>query len=649
MKIGSVLAAALAAALVACGGGERKEPPLARVVLTPQAGSYGDSGESPDGSRLAYTRYDGRKNQLWIAAADGSNARQLFAAAAGLEEVGWSSDGERLVFWAAQTGPPDIYTVPTAGGPAAQLTSDPTIEGSPRFSPDGAQILYHSNRSGTGFDVWRMSAAGGPSTRLTSSAEDEWGLWDPKGGRIAVTACERGACTISLLGLDGETLRKLTSEGFEGAEDWSPDGSLLAYTSWRSGLSDIWAVPADGGEPRQLTNDIRADWRPRYSPDGRWLAFHSERGGQDDVWLMPATGGDASRVTDDPAEESGLEWTRDGKGLTFVSSDQVSHLFVVPLAGGASRQLTSGHEDHWRGRISPDGRFVLYNGERGGGDDLFIVPVGGGEERGLATGAVDEYAAEWSPDGTRIAFVSTAGGHAAVQVMPAAGGERVRVSPEGADASDPTWSPDGGTVAFLSGGRLMTVLATGGTAKPVSDQEVRRFWWSPDGRAFLLSSSLTKGQEALALFTIPAAGGEPRRLTEGMSAAVSGRWSPDGTKIAVVANASPPGEVVNLEIFVMDAEGSNRRRLTDHPDIDGDPYWSPDGSEVLFSTNRNGNSDIAAVPVEGGAVRMVVESPLDERIDDISRDGINLVYFGNSPNNQLVRVDVGPLLEGGRN
>jgi TolB protein len=646
MKTGHLIAVPFAAALVACGGGEPKEPQLERIVLTQQAGNYANWGDAPDGSRLAYTRNDGKKWQLWTVATDGSDARQLFTAG-GVDEVVWTPDGATLVFNAAVTGPPDIYSVPAAGGDATRLTSDPTVEINPRVSPDGTQILYSSTLSGTGFDLWRRPIGGGSSTRLTSSPGNEWGLWHPQGGSVAATAFAGGASTISLIGLEGETVRQLTSEGYEVAQDWSPDGSELAYTSRRSGMRDIWAVPAAGGEPRQLTVDIRDDWRARYSPDGRWIAFHSERGGQDDVWLMPAAGGDALRVSDDPAEEWGLEWTRDGRGLTFVSSDQVSHLFVVPLAGGASRQLTSGQEDNYQGRISPDGRFVLHGGERGGGDDLFVVPIGGGEKRGLATSAADEFQGEWSPDGTRIAYVSTAGGHTAVLVVPAGGGERVRLSPEGADALEPQWSPDGGTVAFVSGDKLMTAPAAGGTATPVSDREVLfgRYSWSPDGRSFLFVSLTTEGQDAAAIFTVPAAGGEAKLVTEGLNAALWGRWSPDGTKIAFQANAASPGEEWNMEIFVMDSDGSNRQRLTDHPDADVGPYWSPDGSEILFTTNRNGNDDIAAVPAAGGPVRMIVASPLDESVNDISRDGASLVYFGIPPSNQLVRVDVGPLLE----
>ena len=109
------------------------------------------------------------------------------------------------------------------------------------------------------------------------------------------------------------------------------------------------------------------------------------------------------------------------------------------------------------------------------------------------------------------------------------------------------------------------------------------------------SIPVSGGEATAALFSVPAAGGETKLLTDGLRAAFAGRWSPDG-------------------------------------------------SEILFQTNRNGNDDIAAVPVEGGPVRMIVDSPLDERIHDVARDG-TLVYFAIPPDNQIVRVGVEPLLE----
>jgi TolB protein len=234
-------------------------------------------------------------------------------------------------------------------------------------------------------------------------------------------------------------------------------------------------------------------------------------------------------------------------------------------------------------------------------------------------------------------------------MIPSAGGERVQISPEGANSFDHGWSPDGGTIAFLSDaaggtGKLMTVPASGGTATLVTDMDVYEFDLSPDGRSVLLVSAVTPGGQTAALYRLPASGGTPTILTADVEAAFNGRWSPDGTMIAFSGTV----DGVNFEIFVMDADGSNRRILAAHP-AHGEwvAAWSRDGAEVFFRTNRNGNSDIAAVSVADGTVRMLAASEMNEEFNDLSKDGSTLVYTAIPTDNSLVTVKVDKLLRGG--
>ena len=98
MRIERLVAVPLVALVAACGGGGHEAPRLERAVLTPQTGSYENWGYAPDGGRLAYIRSDGRKDQLWTAAPDGSEARQLFAAADFWRDlIGWRRRDDRRI------------------------------------------------------------------------------------------------------------------------------------------------------------------------------------------------------------------------------------------------------------------------------------------------------------------------------------------------------------------------------------------------------------------------------------------------------------------------------------------------------------------------------------------------------------------------
>jgi len=120
--------------------------------------------------------------------------------------------------------------------------------------------------------------------------------------------------------------------------------------------------------------------------------------------------------------------------------------------------------------------------------------------------------------------------------------------------------------------------------------------------------------------------------------------SPDGSMIAYAATA---GEGNRTDIWVMNTDGSNKRQLTTHPDDDLNPRWTPDGSHVYFSTRRNGTWDIAMVPVDGGDVRVVHQTPMNVFGQTLSPDG-SMFYFGAVPtDNQIVTVDVEHLLQAG--
>src|ERR1051325_9421605 len=96
-------------------------------------------------------------------------------------------------------------------------------------------------------------------------------------------------------------------------------------------------------------------------------------------------------------------------------------------------------------QLSPDGRWVAYqvtvpdvaaNRNR---SQIFVVAVAGGEPRQLTTGSASSTAPRWSPDGRRLAY--TSGGQ--VWTMNADGSDPKQVTNISTGAGDPVWSPDG--------------------------------------------------------------------------------------------------------------------------------------------------------------------------------------------------------------
>jgi TolB protein len=232
-----------------------------------------------------------------------------------------------------------FWKMPSGGGELQRLVREPMSHYWPRFSPDGREIAFQSEKVGNR-NIWVVPASGGSARQVTRTTP--WSI-DPQ---------------------------------------WSPDGGTLAY--FEGIPEDIWVVPASGGEPRRLTDDPAAEFLPRWSPDGREVAFLSTGGADDlDVWVVPAGGGSARHLARGGVVGSPPHWSPDGQWIHFESrrSGQ-NQLWRVPSAGGEAVPVTP------PGSFSPvfsrDGRTVFYARAEGARLLLLECPSTGGRERLLA-------------------------------------------------------------------------------------------------------------------------------------------------------------------------------------------------------------------------------------------------------------------------
>jgi dipeptidyl aminopeptidase/acylaminoacyl peptidase len=185
-------------------------------------------------------------------------------------------------------------------------------------------------------------------------------------------------------------------------------------------------------------------------------------------------------------------------------------------------------------RISPDGRRVAFvvttlSEER---DEclssIWVVDVAGGEPRRFTAGPRRDTAPRWSPDGGRLAFLSERepGEKPQLHVMPADGGESMRLTDLKNGVGTPEWSPDGTHLAFAS--------RVGGWQEPEGEEERRK---SRPARVITTLKYRLNGEgftydRRAHVFVVPAAGGEPRQVTDGDFEDADPVWSPDGRWIA---------------------------------------------------------------------------------------------------------------------
>ncbi len=187
----------------------------------------------------------------------------------------------------------------------------------------------------------------------------------------------------------------------------------------------------------------------------------------------------------------------------------------------------------------------------------------------------------WSPDGTKIVFDSRRDNTFHIYVMSSDGTGTRRLTDSNREDTRPTWSPDSRRIVFSRSGALYSVAATGGAATPLFalPGSAEDPWWSPDGK-WLAYDYQAHGQAYREIWLAHPDGSGKRKLTDLHSTSARPVWSPDGTQLAFESDvyAGRP------EIYTVPIAGGDPKRLT-HSAIDAiQPDWGSDGT-LVFSAD----------------------------------------------------------------
>jgi len=379
----------------------------------------------------------------------------------------------------------------------------------------------------------RVTNDGRPKTRMVTD-----------GSRIYFSNFGLGNTLYQVSAAGGDTVPMQTSIPGPVISDISPDGSELLVASCVAALYQqdcpLWILPLVGGSPRPL-GDVRAA-DGAWSRDGLEIAYVVGN----ILYTIKVDGTERREIVRLPAGAvlSWPRWSPDGTRLRFSveAQDKGTSLWEVSPEGKNLHQLFLGWNkppSECCGNWTPDGRYFVFQSSQGGTTNIWTIREGTSFSRAgqqpiqLTTGPMSTYSPQPSTDPKKL-FVVTS------QLR----GELVRY-----DLRSHKFSP------YLSGISAMSVNFSrdGNWGTYVSYPE------------FTLWRSRVDGSERLQLTSPPLFPVQPR-------------WSPDGTRIAFMAQQ--PGKP--WRVYVVSAKGGSPEQAVPGVRRGADPNWSPDGKSLLF-------------------------------------------------------------------
>jgi eukaryotic-like serine/threonine-protein kinase len=530
-----------------------------------------------------------------------------------------SPDGKFVAYVAGPFSQTRLYVRQVEGGAPVAITADSAgFARMPRWSPDGQRLLFSSPR---GIEV--IQAFGGVPRLLVPQGAHAWldAAWSPDGQSI-VHALDDSVFIRPMNGGAAHSVGKIAEAH---SCTWSADQRWIACTSGNRQFvtngdfgniasSSIWVIAAGGGAAIRVSDEQSLNTSPAWLSKPASLLYVSNRDGGRDLYQVPLSrsgkpAGEAVRLTTG-LNAATVSVSADGRRLVYAAFDRTTNVWsiVVPQSGSVpvarAEPVTTGNQEIEAFDISADGRWLIFDSNRGGTQQLYRMPLQGGEVEQLTNGDEPSMAPSLSRDGREIAYHTFRNGIRQLFVLPAEGGTPVQVTHDSFQNRMAFWFPDGRSIAFERNAFL-----PGAATRMVTRDENGR--WSaprvlldggdlavpsPDGRSVL---TITREGD---LVIVPVSGGPPRRVLSGRRISPARgyiwAWSSDG-RFVYYTGKDPTNKVFG--IWRVSAAGGVPQLMVSFDDPSRylvRPWMRVHGNRIYFSRSDQ-QSDVWMTEIQG--------------------------------------------------
>jgi Tol biopolymer transport system component len=520
----------------------------------------------------------------------------------------------------------DIWVANADGSNPVKLTTHQAGDRSPRWSPDGTEIAFSSNRDGD-FEIFVMNADGSDERQVTfnTGAHDRIPSWTADATQIVY---DKNFSAIYVVNADGSGSERKVADGF--VPGTSPRGDRVVFSD-----GGLVTMHLDGSGRRPITtgSGLAPDWSPR----GNELVFTRSASETDrDVYLVHANGrGGLVRLTDTPHRfEFAPVWSPDGTKIAFVGCPPSGvagdcHLYVIGRDGSGETQVVAGVSGgegavDWQPipgrRERSSGTIVFQSNRAGGPPELYAMAEDGTNVRRLTFNSVTDRAPRFSPDGRRVVFASDRDGDFDIYVLDMATGAVTQLTNHSARDDLPVFTANGDTVVYQrellcpcslravnddgSGDRALDT-GPGNAAFPDMSSHGSKLAFASDRTGVWAIYTMRLDGRRLMQVTDPPAG----------SGDIRPRWSPEGGELVFVGG-EPAG---NNDVFLVRKDGTQLQQLTSGPRFEEHANFSPDGERVIFAVFApDGGGRLYTIGRDGTGEHALPQlaAPLAETFDD---------------------------------